>query len=74
MNDKDLTMTEKEIAIAKITFTFGMTESEAKAVLHKPNGQISRKLKSYMWSLLKEAASRFFDKDINLCKDSRQKG
>lgn len=51
----------KEIEIAKITFTFGMSKDEADAILNKPKSQIARNMRKYMNSLVEHAARKFFE-------------
>lgn len=51
----------KELEIAKITFTFGMSKDEAYAILNKPRGQIARNMRKYMNSLIEHAAKKFFE-------------
>lgn len=51
----------KELEIAKITFTFGMSKDEADAILNKPKGQIARNMRKYMNSLIEHAARKFFE-------------
>lgn len=68
----------KELEVAKITFTFGMSKDEAYAILNKPKGQIARNMRKYMNSLVEHAAKQFFkpaeDKEeiVNNCKDSEE--
>lgn len=65
----------KELEIAKITFTFGMSKDEADAILHKPKGQIARNMRKYMNSLVEHAAKKFFEQEdktsenVTDCKD-----
>lgn len=54
---------KEEMAYAKISFSFYMTEHEAKEVLNNPKGQIARKMRKYAYAVVKEAASRFFKND-----------
>jgi len=65
----------KELEIAKITFTFGMSKDEADAILNKPKGQIARNMRKYMNSLIEHAAKKFFEPDnpkkeiVNNCNE-----
>ena len=63
--------TPKEIEVARITFTFGMSKDEAEAILHKPKGSIARNMRKYMNSLVEHAARKFFEPEENVtdCKD-----
>lgn len=62
--DKDLVIPEGTvIEYANVSFKFTLTKDEAKEVLTKPNGSIARKLRKYMYSILKEASSRFFKEE-----------
>jgi len=62
--DKDLVIPEGTvIEYANVSFKFTLTKDEAKEVLTKPNGSIARKLRRYMYSILKEASSRFFKEE-----------
>lgn len=51
----------KELEVAKITFTFGMSKDEAYAILNKPKSQIARNMRKYMNSLVEHAAKKFFE-------------
>ena len=69
----------KELEIAKITFTFGMSKDEAYAILNKPKGQIARNMRKYMNSLVEHAAKKFFEPTeaqeeiVNNCNDISKK-
>lgn len=74
--DKDLVIPEGTvIEYANVSFKFTLTKDEAKEVLTKPNGSIARRLRRYMYSILKEASSRFFkeEKDEADKQDCKEK-
>lgn len=75
-NEQQQEQSAKSIAIAKITFTFGMTEEEADEILNNPKGQIARKMRKYAYSLVKAAAKKFFESEeirdnVTNCKDDK---
>lgn len=51
----------RELEIAKITFTFGMSKDEADAILNRPKSQIARNMRKYMNGLIEHAAKKFFE-------------
>ena len=75
-NNKKKDKEEKKLEYAKISFSFCLTKDEADKIINDPSSSIARKARKYMYSILKEAASRFFpDKSNNVteCKESEKK-
>lgn len=58
VKDEDVT---EETEIGKVTFSFTMTRDEAEAVIYKPKSVVARKLRRYMYAILKSASQKFVD-------------
>ena len=54
----DILMDKKEITIGSFSVRMTITEDEAKEVVNNPRGQVARKLKHYMNSILLEASKK----------------
>lgn len=54
----DVLMDKKEITIGSFSVRMTITEDEAKEVVNNPRGQVARKLKHYMSSILLEASKK----------------
>ena len=54
----DVLMDKKEITIGSFSVRMTITEDEAKEVVNNPRGQVARKLKHYMNSILLEASKK----------------
>lgn len=52
-----------EITYAYVSFKFAITKDEAYQVLNNKKGAIARKMRKYMYDILKEACSRFFEEE-----------
>lgn len=57
-NQQDVLMDKKEITVGSFSVRMTITEDEAKEVINNPKGQVARKLKHYMYSLLIEASKK----------------
>lgn len=72
--EEDLTIEQDHIEVANISFTFPMTRDEASEIVNKPKGQIARKLRTFMYKILKRAAEKFLEtgkeEDVTNCKVS----
>lgn len=70
--DQDLSMEETQVEIGTLSIKFPMTRDEAYQVIHRPRGQVARKLKKYMIAILEEASKKFLatkpDEDVKECK------
>lgn len=55
---QDVLMDKKEITVGSFSVKMTITEDEAQEVLNNPRGQVARKLKHYMYSILKEASKK----------------
>lgn len=70
--EKDLTIKEKEIEVANISFKFPITRAEAHAVINRPKGIVAKGLKKYMIAVLEAACKKFLEtstkEDVKNCK------
>lgn len=59
--EKGKQIEEKEMEIAKVSFSFTFTRDEAEAYIKKPKGQIARKMRKYMCSIFEAAAKKMLE-------------
>lgn len=70
--EKELGEEKESLEIGTLSFKFPITRDEADAVINRPRSQVARKLKKYMYSILKAGAKKMLElkegEEVKNCK------
>ena len=70
--EKELGEEKESLEVGRLSFAFPITRDEADAVINKPKSLVARKLKKYMYSILKAGAKKMLetstDEEVKNCK------
>lgn len=68
----DLSIKEKQIEVATVSFKFPITRGEANAVINRPKSAVAKGMKEYMVAVLEAACKKFLEtpveEDVKECK------